>query len=214
MSEKQHLDLIEKLSREHKAVRVHMSAKNRALLWFVVHMSLITLISYLRVPFLFDIFTPSLVVESVLFLSLILLTGYISFLTMVPGALTKKNMIFAFTVFIAFIVMLFSGLLSPQIGNPEVLGRRHCELEIIAYSFIPLAHVLYLSKSGIYFNTKASFIIASGASACIPGMVMHLACAYNYKHILLFHIIPIFVVAFGFGTVFDAVRKKAKVLGK
>jgi hypothetical protein len=88
-------------------------------------------------------------------------------------------------------------------------GRSFCEFEIIGYSLIPLIHIFFLAKKGIFFNSKISFFFSAMAAGLVPTAVMHVACAHNYKHILIWHVGTLAVITLVFGSVFLKLHKSS-----
>lgn len=209
MSDNKHLDLINNLSDKLKPIDINWSAERRASIWFITHMVFTTLLMFVVKPFSINIINTRFLFELVLLTILIFTTGYVSFLTMVPGALNKDRLKFLAIPLMALLGFLFFGLTKSAPVMTPGSGRTFCELEIIGYSLIPLLHIFFLAKKGIFFNSRVSFLFSAMAAGLIPTAVMHIACAPNYKHILIWHVGTLGFVTVVFGSVFLKIHKSS-----
>ncbi len=189
---------IEALSMELTPVSPHWSAEKRSLFWLITHVFWISLVMYLVQPYRDSLPTGASQIrfglEVSLFIVSIFMAGYFSFLSIVPGAInTNKLKFMTIPIFLLCLVLLFDLFTSPA-SILSLGGRSFCEFEILLYSIGPLLHISFLAKKGLFFNSKWTFIGAGLASSLVPASLMHFACAYDYKHILIFHLGTVFLV--------------------
>lgn len=197
MNNNEHLKFIDKLSQDLTPVKVHWSAEKRALLWVTLHASLITLAMFLTGPFRVSSFSEllnsHLFVETLMFIAAFGVSGYFSYLSLVPGAFKTHKFKYSL-IPIATLVghFLYSSLQTHgHTHQPMMKMRNFCEVEILMYAVIPLLHFFVLAKRGMFYDYKWPLVLISMSSALIPAAIMHFACAYNYKHILILHVGPV-----------------------
>jgi len=199
MNDTKHLNFIDDLANKLKPVNVNWSAEKRTCFWFIIHCTWMALLMFAIKPFRYPLVHEShvfqFVFEATLFLVGLVFTGYFCFLSFVPGAI-KSNKIKLSLIPVLFLIILFLyKIIFPSNTYSNwgwvenyITMRSFCEFEIMLYSLIPLAHIYYLIKKSIFINNKWTFICAVLSSSLIPAFIMHFACAYNYTHILIFHI--------------------------
>lgn len=198
-------DFIKNLSNELKPVSVNWKPSVRSLIWFVTSAILVLLALHMRNAFSIDL--SHRIVE---LLVLIAVTGtliYMSFLGVVPGAISNRKHqrgLLAINGFAAYYLIAEALHMTPA---PNGVMRASCELEIIILSNIPAISLFYLLyKDRENLNPFSPFM---GALACafIPSAIMNFICSYSLKHILIYHMVPVLLFALIFQTAFVILKK-------
>lgn len=85
----------------------------------------------------------------------------------------------------------------PVIGEgPMPLGKRpHCFIESLGLATLPLALGLVAHSRRATRGHALAGSLMGGASACLPGLAMQLACMYDPAHALQYHLTPILPAA-------------------
>ena len=100
------------------------------------------------------------------------------------------------------------GLIDPAL-EPSMVGKRpHCLAETFLFSSLPIALGLWLvaRRTPIQRGWTGAMVGASAAS--LPALMMQIACMYDPKHILAFHLLPVLVMGlFGAFLGWVALRK-------
>lgn len=176
-----------------------LSAEKRTWLWFVSHILWIAFglwfIQPYRGSFGRDLLNIRFLIEWILFIISSISLTYVSFLSVVPGRVRKKELKWAYFPMILLTAVLIFGLVHPAVIHSNRLGvRGFCEFEIFVFAVVPNIHLIFLlSKGFISFNSK-TFFMAGVSAGMIPSLLMHIACVYEPLHILCFHLTPVFVV--------------------
>jgi hypothetical protein len=200
----EHLNFITNLSGELSEVDVFLSAEKRSFVWIVVHFLFIAVMMMLFQPFRNslgdDIFSIKFQIEIALFFVSLFIAGYFSFLSFVPGAILDGKMKFVLVPIFFLVIFLFGASIYTSFSGDALRSmRKFCEFEILLYSILPLVHMFYMVKKGQNYFNKWSIVAASLASTLIPATLMHMACAYDYTHLLIFHLGPVaFVTVMGY----------------
>ncbi len=187
------------------------SPEKRTLLFLPIYVGSIALIMYMIAPyrenFISDFQSIHFLFE---FLSGIICFGlliYSSYLSVVPGALKKRNHIvfLLLVLFYSFVVLMsFS---SPAL-TPSMDGKRAtCVFEVLFLSILPLAHLIFLLKRGVFYYKSNITFYAGLACALIPAVIMNIACMYDPIHNFKFHFMPVFIV----GAIAALIIKKARL---
>jgi len=207
-----HLKFIDELSSSLAPVNVHWSAERRGVFWLVSHVIWISILMYMIQPFrgsiLDDLEKGRFIAEVALFFSALIMAGYFAFLSLVPGGIKTRRIKFLLIP----ITILIGTLIYGEFHFHKPIARQglrsFCEFEIMLYSMGPLCHFFYLAKKGVFHHGKWPLFCGGFASALIPALIMHFACAYDYKHILLFHLGPIFLMTLLAAPIFLKLKNK------
>jgi hypothetical protein len=138
---------------------------------------------------------PRFLIETVLGLSAILLMGYAAFRAAVPGALSAKLTKIAAGLMALWLFSYIVGLFNPSL-EPSMLGKRdHCFTETFIYALPPKIAAFWLVRKMYPLNPLRTAMTLALAAGMLPALYMQIACMYSPNHILLFHILPGFLVA-------------------
>ena len=192
MNDKKNKTFIENLSRELSPIKSFWSAEKRLGLWLVIHplwiVILVSAISPCRETIFNNLLQTNFLTEVSLYLVTIFLVAYFCFLSLTPGAISSKKFKFSILPILFLIGLLIYGFINAGQIPTKIVLRNYCEFEILLYSTIPLTHMYLLIKKSILISRKWTLFFAGLASSFIPACIMHFACAYDYKHILIFHL--------------------------
>ena len=80
--------------------------------------------------------------------------------------------------------------------EPSMLGKReHCAFEAYLYSVPPLLGMLWLQRRRYVLRPVRAMLYGAIAAGMVPALMMQLACMYEPSHILLFHVLPVGILA-------------------
>jgi hypothetical protein len=126
-----------------------------------------------------------------------------------PGRMSWRRAIPAVHAMVAlWIAVYVYGLVDPAL-EPSTLGyRRHCFSETLLFSGPPVALGLFLiaRRTPIRRGWVGGLIGASAAS--LPALIMQIACMYDPKHILLFHLMPVVILGIMAGLLGKLILRK------
>lgn len=176
-------------------VKPLLSPEKRALLWFFVHTVTIGAIMHLLRPFSSDLHLDFLMVrfsaEVLIFFVFSFLAAYAGFLSVIPGTQSKKLYRIAFAAMTLFAAIIAISFFSPAKPIETMASKRpHCMFEIMAFSLLPIAHMFYLMRKGIFDGKFKTLVVAFIGASVIPSGMMHFACMYDPLHIVKFHLGP------------------------
>jgi len=199
MSNRDQLQFIDDLSEGLVPVKVHWSAERRALVWLLVHIGWMTILAlflsnYRGIEFN-NFKSTRFLSEIFLFVVCFCVASYFSFLSFVPAGISQKK----FKLLLIPIALLVCALLYGLWGLPVTMEKKgpkvFCELEIFIYAIIPLSHFYFFAKKGVFNDGLWPAICAGLSSSLIPAAMMHFICSYNYKHILTYHLGPVWLIS-------------------
>lgn len=113
----------------------------------------------------------------------------------VPGATSARR---AAGISVALLSAWFGvylyGLVDPAL-EPSMVGKRpHCFVETFVFSSVPLVVGFWLVVRRLPLARGWTGALVGSAAASIPATIMQIACMYDPKHILQFHLGPVLIV--------------------
>ncbi|MEH6584593.1 MAG: NrsF family protein [Halioglobus sp.] len=139
---------------------------------------------------------PRFLIETLTGLLAIVLMGYAAFKAAVPGALNARLAKIATGLMALWLLSYVVGLFYPAL-EPSMLGKRdHCFTETFIYALPPKIAAFLLVRRMYPLNPLRTALTLGLAAGMLPALYMQIACMYSPSHILLFHILPGFLVAF------------------
>ncbi len=181
-------------------VKSFWSPEKRTLLYLGGNFLIITVIMLFIGPFrsalVQEFSSLSYILETVLFFITVFSLAYTSFLSLVPGAIKKKNLKIGILLLMSLIaVFVFKNITTPhdQIHN---IHRKYCYLEVLLLSFLPLVQFYYCLKKGVFSYRWLSYGLAVLSAGIIPAFLMHFMCQKDYSHIMMYHFIPLVLMIF------------------
>lgn len=113
-----------------------------------------------------------------------------------PGVLTSKRAAIATVgLLVLWVGAYLYGLANPAL-EPSMLGKRpHCFVETFAFSSVPLVLGYWLLSRRTPIARGWTGALLGAAATSIPATIMQIACMYDPKHILQFHLAPVIIVA-------------------
>ena len=198
-------DLINELVEELKPVRQSPSTKKLFAVWVVCNFVFLTLAigfsGSLREGWQSDLFLNfRFLLEFVIGIAVSTVSGYYLFQHAVPGNNSNSALIkwTPVILLVVFTIILTASVFLPAKLPGEVGHRYGCLWQMLGFSIPPLLVLLYhLGKSAPVNIVYVGFLAGLAASAPFA-TAMHLACMYDPRHILVFHIFP--VIAFSLLT--------------
>lgn len=192
-------DLIQKLKGDLKPVKPLAPPILRWSLWFGLSiLSVVLLMSWVQ-PFHFsplDLFNePLFLLETVLAFAGTVTCAYLAYLMCLPGRNVGRSLVFFATLpLILFLGMVVTG----ASGHAESMAgkRGFCDLEVLFFSWVPIAVMLFQLKKGYPFFAKRAGFLVGLAGTAFPLALMQLACMYSARHVLVAHVLPVILVVF------------------
>ena len=201
MTDKNVENLISKLSGDLSAVKVHWSAEKRSFLWLTLHATWIgalgLFMSHSSGFSLGDIsYRTDLYLELFLFFIVAGVTSFASFASMVPGRLSRKIDIAITLAAPVILLTLFIVKMMTSEGHmfksSMLIG---CEFQIFLYTLAPIFHLYYMIRNGEHYYSKFTFYSMGTAAALLPSALMHIVCMGDYKHVVIYHIGTVAIIA-------------------
>lgn len=127
-----------------------------------------------------------------------LITGIVVFRTglllSVPGRLTWRRAVpFALSFVAVWIGAYLYGLYVPAL-EPSMVGKRPgCFRETFLFASVPLALGLLLVARRAPLQRAWVGALVGASSAALPALMMQIACMYDPRHILQFHLMPVVI---------------------
>lgn len=193
-----HESLISELSSNLEVTAPLAAPTVRAGLWlsfaYLVSLALILATGPLRPGFMQQLMeNPRVLLELILGLAIAPMTIYTAFQLSVPDEkyLKAKHLWVAFIPLGLLMISLFVGLWAPSMESSMIGKRDHCLLETLIFGMVPtLVAYKMLVKAFPWRKYWSASLLAMAAIA--PGAaLMHIACMYDAKHILIYHMVPI-----------------------
>lgn len=193
------LDFIKELSQDLKSVKPLLSPERRTILWLFLSFLIITGLMFIIKPLnsiILNKFThPTFVVEFSLIFGSIVSMSYASFLSVVPGAIAKKNLKYFFAPVITLFTYYLIKYIAHMTSAHEVAHRPTCLTEVLVYAVIPSLHILWLVKKGFFVDRRPTLFYATTSAALVPALLMHLGCMHGTVHVMMFHLAPAFIIS-------------------
>lgn len=144
--------------------------------------------------------TPRFLFECALGLAAGLLVFRAGVLLSVPGRAAWRRAVPAAIAWIAIWIGAYVyGLYDPAL-EPSMIGKRpHCFGETFMFSSVPLALGLFLVARRAPLQRAWVGTLVGAASASLPALMMQVACMYDPRHILQFHLLPVVVAGIAGG---------------
>ena len=191
--------LIDGLTDALEPVAPLLSPEKRAFLWFFLHTLGIGIIMHFIRPFnggiLHDLLMIRFSGEVLAFFVFSFLAGYAAFLSVVPGTKSRQAFMVAFVCFGVFALLIGISFFAPAKEVSPAGYRPQCIFEIMALSLLPIFHMFYLLRKGLFENRIKTLIVAFVAASLIPSGLMHFACMYDPVHVVKFHVGPSIAMA-------------------
>lgn len=176
------------------------SVRGIGLLWLLVSVIYVFVLSAVLGPFrpgfvaeLFSVSRFSL--EMVLGLAALCCFIGVALLESVPGRQVARLRKFGWLLFGIWLVQFVVGFVAPAL-EPSMLGKRdHCALEAYLYSVPPLVWLIYLQRRRYVLNPTRAVLHSALAAGLVPALMMQIACMYEPGHILVYHVLPIGILA-------------------
>ncbi|QBY03265.1 DUF1109 domain-containing protein [Thalassotalea sp. HSM 43] len=187
-----------------------------AMIWCVISVLYVIAIIHLTGPTrpgaLSQLVTePRFLLETLLGLTAIICLSLLAFRDAVPGALSSTFMKIGIVLVMVWLAQYAIGLLSPAL-QPSDLGKRPmCLYETMMYSLPPIYAAWYLARRYYPLQPVRTAMMLSLSAGLMPALYMQIACMYEPKHILSFHIMPgVLMALFGIALAWFWQRDKAK----
>ncbi|MFT4823020.1 MAG: hypothetical protein ACJAUG_001180 [Halioglobus sp.] len=171
-----------------------------AIVWLIMSTVYVAVVGHLLGPIRPDALAqlvnePRFAIESLLGVVAIAMTGLCAFRATIPGALSKRFVVITAGVMVLWLMNYVVGLFNPTLA-PSMLGKReHCSWETWFYAAPPALAALLIAR-GLFPLQPAGTAAGIGlAAGMIPALYMQIACMYEPRHILEFHVLPGLVVA-------------------
>lgn len=138
---------------------------------------------------------PRFLLECLAGIAAIVLLAYTGFRSAVPGALSRRGLVFAIGFTLLWLVNYPLGFISPAL-EPSMLGKRYpCYLETLMLGLPPAIAAVYWQQKLFPLRPVVSAMLIGLAAGMLPALYMQIACMYAPAHILLWHILPGVLVA-------------------
>jgi len=183
--------------------RPRVSSPNKVfLIWAIVNFVFVSLIipftGSMREDWSTDLFTNwQFILEFALGIIVSTVAGYFLFHHAIPSdeQAEGKTKWIPVALLGIFSLVIFMSLFFPAKVPSDEGYRAGCLHQLIGFSIPPLLVLLYHLRRNAPVNLLYVGFLAGVASAAPFATAMHLACAYDPKHILIFHIFPVIVMA-------------------
>jgi len=191
---------INKLVDELNPVKRIFNFKKRFIAWSIIHVLCILLIMFstgsLRPNLIEQIKQPLFFLELLLIFVSMPLLAFLLFRESTPHKKQRPfKTILYYSPFIFSVVLISLQFFKPQFEFSMVGKRAYCGFEIILYAIPLYLSLLYLVKKAFPLRKKSlSFLMGLSASTFTSAM-MNISCIYEVKHVLIWHIGPIFIVS-------------------
>lgn len=194
-------DFIDQLSQKLVPVKVLPRPLQRAMLWFPLLLFGVMAISVLlddyRAGFAAQIVAYGrFQIELIAALVLSFVTLYISFSRVIPGAPVNQTI----TWFVRMTALLLASSLiwslidaSPAASTQGV--RAYCELEVTVYGLLLVVFFSLKNRHGYFAGGMGQRMQLGVSLGLIPAFLMQLGCMYDPLHGLVFHYLPVLLVA-------------------
>lgn len=141
--------------------------------------------------------TPRFLFECAIGFAAGLLAFRTGMLLSVPGRVAWRRAVpAALAWLLVWIGAYVYGLVDPAL-EPSMVGKRPgCFSETFLFASLPLALGLFLVARRAPLRRAWVGALVGAASAALPALMMQVACMYDPKHILQFHLSPVVVMAF------------------
>lgn len=195
-----HDDLIGELSNNLEPARPASSVNLLAGAWLLLSAIYVVGVIHFFGPIRPNAYTqlatvPRFLIESVLGLVAIGVTTYAAFRAAVPGALNKLLANSSIALMGLWLASYLVGLYNPAL-EPSMLGKRgHCFSETFIYALPPMLIAFVLVRRLYPLQPLTTATIIGLSAGMLPALYMQIACMYDPGHIILFHILPGFMVA-------------------
>ena len=122
------------------------------------------------------------------------------FSQMIPGIISKNAVRISLLLpVVLFVTSLLYGLVDPALV-PSMVGKRSsCMSEVFYFSILPFLTLLWIARKSYPVNTAWTSATIGIAASLPAAVVMQVACMYDPKHNLLFHIGPAIASSLIFG---------------
>lgn len=139
--------------------------------------------------------SPRFLVECVLGLVVGIAVFRNAILLSLPGVMSwKRAAIVTVGLLGVWVGVYVYGLANPAL-EPSMLGKRpHCFVETFAFSSVPLVLGYWLVSRRTPIARGWTGALIGAAAASLPATIMQIACMYDPKHILQFHLAPVAIV--------------------
>ena len=119
----------------------------------------------------------------------------VALLESIPGRAVGGLRRVGWLLLLAWLAQFVIGFVAPAL-EPSMLGKRdHCAWEAYLYSVPPLAWLIYLQRRRYVLEPVRAVLHSALAAGLIPALMMQVACMYEPGHILIFHVLPIGILA-------------------
>lgn len=203
--------LIASLSTGLKPVKSQLPVNLIALLWLASSAAFVMTITHLFGPIRPNALTqlstePRFLLETLLGVVAISYTAVVAFRSAVPGAASKRSIVFAVGLMVLWLANYGVGLVDPAL-QPSMLGKRdHCVFETLLFAIPPACLAFLLTRRLYPLKPVSSALLFSLVAGMLPALYMQVACMYAPLHIIQMHIIPGLLVMLGGGATAWVVR--------
>ena len=194
-----HDALIQSLSSDLKPVAPAANVDRLAGVWLLVSALYVVLVTHLFGPIRPNALSqlasePRCLIETMLGALALAVMGFVAFRAAIPGALNTRLVSLGIGLLLLWLSSYVVGLFSPAL-EPSMLGKRdHCFSETLIYALPPVVVAFTLIRRLYPLSPVRTVMAFSVAAAMMPALYMQIACMYVPAHILLFHILPGFLV--------------------
>ena len=153
--------------------------------------------------------SPRFLLECVLGLAVGVLAFRAGVLLALPGRVSWRRVVPETVALIAVWFGAYAyGLIDPAL-EPSMVGKRpHCFAETFLFSSLPIALGLWFVARRTPIQRGWTGALVGASAASLPALMMQIACMYDPKHILVFHLVPVVVMGlFGALVGWVALRK-------
>jgi hypothetical protein len=206
-------DIVEQLAADLRPMR-RLSSGAAIVLWLLLSWAFVIAITLatgdLR-PGVFEQLqhSPRFVIECLLGFGVGVFAFRTAVLLALPGRASWRRAIPAVhAMFVLWIAAYVYGLVDPAL-EPSTLGYRpHCFSETLFFSGPPVALGLFVIARRTPIRRGWVGVLIGASAASLPALIMQIACMYDPKHILLFHLMPVVIIGIVGGIVGKIVLRK------
>ncbi len=110
----------------------------------------------------------------------------------IPGeyVLRKRVYLPTIVIFAGFLALMVYGIFNPAIDFSGVGYRPNCHMETLFYGVVPFVVLAFILRKMSPLRPMWTGILAGMASSMPVVAYMHIACIYDPKHILMWHVGP------------------------
>ena len=206
--------LIESLKADLTPVRPRGTIMGVGMLWLLVSIAYVLALGAALGPFRPEfagqlLQVPRFLLEMVLGLAALCCFVLVALLESVPGRAARGLRSAGWLLLGAWLAQFLIGFVAPAL-EPSMLGKRdHCVWEAYLYSVPPLLWLLYLQRRRYMLEPARAVLHAALAAGLLPALMMQIACMYEPGHILVFHVLPMAILAAAAVAVAQFVTRRA-----